>query len=370
MLDKEKKLKASLVRARGVITDKYRKLRRNQVMRENEIEERYAPITKSIKQLIDTKESVLRENKLLDNDDEVDNFDFINRDDDLIDFDDVEDVKRTESLKQEKGFLKKPVKIESERKLDVDKKRFYENHNAGGRDEVLRYRNEQNRKIDREKIQSKRKSRRSQITDSMRDIGSFESGLTKDDKKRFYENHNVGGRDEVLKYKNEQNRKNVREKSQTKRKNQRSHFADSVRQKLESKTIVDVKKTRKRCIELAKVAKRKSDKKKHVVAISPEDFDDDGYYRGVLAPKRRKVEVPIDDLQIVSRQRKNIRLGKCLEKKFIPYTQNIVYEHYDNPNELVERLRLLISSKSAGNTNHDQEINSIIEELRERHIIE
>lgn len=52
---------------------------------------------------------------------------------------------------------------------------------------------------------------------------------------------------------------------------------------------------------------------------------------------------------------------------FIPYNRNnhIIYEYFDDPNELCDRLRLLISSRIAGNTNHMQEINSIIEELRE-----
>lgn len=52
---------------------------------------------------------------------------------------------------------------------------------------------------------------------------------------------------------------------------------------------------------------------------------------------------------------------------FIPYDakNRIVYEYFDDPNELCERLRLLISSRMAGNSNHMQEISSIIEELRE-----
>ncbi len=42
---------------------------------------------------------------------------------------------------------------------------------------------------------------------------------------------------------------------------------------------------------------------------------------------------------------------------------NLVY--WDNPNELVDRLRLLLASKSAGNTGVSNEIISIFEELRE-----
>ncbi|KAL7295119.1 hypothetical protein TKK_0011586 [Trichogramma kaykai] len=41
------------------------------------------------------------------------------------------------------------------------------------------------------------------------------------------------------------------------------------------------------------------------------------------------------------------------------------YVHWDDPNELVDRLRLLIAETSAGNNNHTNEINSIVEELRE-----
>lgn len=59
--------------------------------------------------------------------------------------------------------------------------------------------------------------------------------------------------------------------------------------------------------------------------------------------------------------------SRAVDFDFIPYSASdrIVYEYFDDPNELCERLRLLVSSRMAGNTNHMQEINSIIEELRE-----
>jgi hypothetical protein len=44
-------------------------------------------------------------------------------------------------------------------------------------------------------------------------------------------------------------------------------------------------------------------------------------------------------------------------------------EYWDDPNELVDRLRLLIASQAAGNTSHQNEILSIIEELREADFI-
>ena len=51
-------------------------------------------------------------------------------------------------------------------------------------------------------------------------------------------------------------------------------------------------------------------------------------------------------------------------------TDNAVdYVHWDDPNELVDRLRLLDASHQAGNNAHDNEFLSIIEELREAGLI-
>lgn len=65
-------------------------------------------------------------------------------------------------------------------------------------------------------------------------------------------------------------------------------------------------------------------------------------------------------------------LKKSIYKKYFvqpnkPSQTN--YKYWDDPNELVDRLRLLIASKQAGNTGHDNEIISILEELKEAGII-
>lgn len=44
--------------------------------------------------------------------------------------------------------------------------------------------------------------------------------------------------------------------------------------------------------------------------------------------------------------------------------------YWNDPNELVNRLRLLVASTSAGHTSHNNEITALIEELREANIIE
>ncbi|RZJ79998.1 MAG: hypothetical protein EOO20_26365, partial [Chryseobacterium sp.] len=76
--------------------------------------------------------------------------------------------------------------------------------------------------------------------------------------------------------------------------------------------------------------------------------------------------------------KQNERTGEGMSKKFkpidftfLPYSQNerIKLEYFDDSNELCDRLRLLIASRKAGNSNHMHEINSILEELRElKHI--
>jgi hypothetical protein len=49
---------------------------------------------------------------------------------------------------------------------------------------------------------------------------------------------------------------------------------------------------------------------------------------------------------------------------------SVRYEYWDDPNELVERLRLLVASQQAGNTSVNNEIISIVEELKEAGVIE
>lgn len=50
--------------------------------------------------------------------------------------------------------------------------------------------------------------------------------------------------------------------------------------------------------------------------------------------------------------------------------KNIQFLYYDDPNELCERLKYLVSSYSAGNTTLINEIRSIIEEMFEKGLID
>jgi len=62
-------------------------------------------------------------------------------------------------------------------------------------------------------------------------------------------------------------------------------------------------------------------------------------------------------------------IGKGLPHAMTLNDNAIDYVHWDDPNELVDRMRLLEASRQAGHNAHDNEMLSIIEELREAGII-
>jgi hypothetical protein len=66
-------------------------------------------------------------------------------------------------------------------------------------------------------------------------------------------------------------------------------------------------------------------------------------------------------------QTKRKKVGAALKNL---NSKNVEYVYFDDPNELVERLKLLLSSQMAGHNGHNNEIISIIEELREAKIIQ
>lgn len=65
----------------------------------------------------------------------------------------------------------------------------------------------------------------------------------------------------------------------------------------------------------------------------------------------------------------NKKFGKGIPPAMTLNNNKIDYVHWNDPNELVDRLRLLEASRQAGNNAHDNEILSIIEELYEAGII-
>lgn len=103
-------------------------------------------------------------------------------------------------------------------------------------------------------------------------------------------------------------------------------------------------------------------------------FNAKAQIKGDKGLKYRKIIKPLFSQQsVIKKNKKTNLLNKTKSGGFIPllkkYRSNTDYIFWDDPNELIERLKLLIASKSAGNTNHDNEILSIIEELKEAGIV-
>lgn len=88
-------------------------------------------------------------------------------------------------------------------------------------------------------------------------------------------------------------------------------------------------------------------------------------YLHVIKPlfKLRKISASTDS------SLPDLHQGEGLQRLLKKWKKNVDYVYWDDPNELIERLKLLVASKDAGNTGLDNEIISIIEELRECGII-
>lgn len=91
-------------------------------------------------------------------------------------------------------------------------------------------------------------------------------------------------------------------------------------------------------------------------------------YNKIIAPlfpnrKSKRLNPSSGDGLPLSKKRKGIPQTdyKIVEME----NAKINYTYWDDPNELVDRLRLLLASTSAGHTGHNNEIISIIEELHE-----
>lgn len=112
---------------------------------------------------------------------------------------------------------------------------------------------------------------------------------------------------------------------------------------------------------------------KDILTLSDAAYDNYDSSKGLRYTKWLKYT------QIINPLMTDTKLGAAIKKTTNKHTKlpNIKrlstksheYVYWNKPKELVDRLRLLWSSKVAGHTGHDNEIMSIIEELREEGII-
>lgn len=346
----QKSLKA-LVETRSTIKKKYQTLHSNRVKGDQKLKEKYAPITNSIQQLIEKKKDV---NPFENYENVIDNgrnVDISNEFDDMS-WDDFE----FNTPNQMNINNKRARDIFDDESLSEQNEKKYRSQSARNTKT-----NREIKKRDKADLHNIRKSGEQTFLKkiSMQGINKRNREISPDSSSTT----SIAKRREVLATDN---------------------GTDFLLKTMKKKN--DTKKKQKNELHKIREEQRKVPDPVVVVEASPEDYNDRGEFVG-SKPKRSKREIPLEtfihsakkinakrksSLRRNSRISKHPRLkyGKGLEKEFIPYTENIAYEYYDDPNELCERLNLLLASKTAGNSNHDQEINSIIEELRESGIIE
>lgn len=382
---KKEDLKSSLVRTRKIIAEKFRKLHANRMQNEGKMKKMYGTLSESLKKIISDKEKIQQRNDaketvvqihspLNENDSSSESenesqanaqfepeFDEIPKNDPLI----APEREKTEIQKDGIGKLK-PMKLKDYKTVIMKRKKRKLHKN----DEFMNIKTKMRKDIDdveemdvedgsivRKKLKTQMK--RKPVKYSETAPGKQAQGSTQD--VIFDEMNDILSKKRKRKSvsKNAVSSKFIKKQSavQKKKENRRDQMMN----------------TRKFGRNVKFDALRKEEEPQ-MISISPEDFNDDAEYI-VPGVKRSRVNVPVKSIktaiQKMKARKKNLskKKGNGLERKFIPYSENIVYEYYDDPNELCDRLRLLTSSKNAGNTNHDQEINSIIEELRERDII-
>lgn len=449
-LDRATKLKSLLVQTRNTVKRKYHKLRNDRVKRARNLEEKYAPITNTIKELgsVNLKSEIRKVNDRVADDNLID----IDNDADMLDLDDARsihdefwwdvhgdnnsndfkefgdtqgaddywagavggadpildkseretkvkdkiNVKREEKRNKDRAFAKSrryrkyDVNRVDERNVEFDPSLLTDDADASSEDEK--------KIMNKSSIDRSRKRSRKILNDEDNDYNYVDVADELSDVKLVMKGKRllnrgrsissaVSNRTAGSSASSNKSKLSLRAKKEgtkaLKRQKQRNEEFVKLREIRESgMNNVDEKRSA-----LQNVAV--NDGYEKLAIVSPEDYDDEGKFRGLASEKRSKVSVPKSTFQEAMRKirsrRRKLRLlpnpthkfkrrsayeGKGLEKTFIPYAEHIAYEYYDDPNELCDRLRLLISSKTSGNSNHDQEINSILEELRESGIIE
>lgn len=100
-------------------------------------------------------------------------------------------------------------------------------------------------------------------------------------------------------------------------------------------------------------------------------------YKNIIKPVLEQIKQ--QDIDKQKEHSRKLRVGKEHTEKIgfgrasptlVTYNEKpIEYIYWDDVNELVERLKLLVASKHAGNTSNDNEITAIINELKEAGVI-
>ena len=112
---------------------------------------------------------------------------------------------------------------------------------------------------------------------------------------------------------------------------------------------------------------------KHILLMTNAHRRDNDARMPIKSNKGHKYKNIIAPLLVTHRKTSGTSIGSGIKTNIPSGTKltnnEIDYVYWDDPNELVDRLQLLDASRRAGNNAHDNEILSIIEELREAGLI-
>lgn len=316
MSEKTKKLKSSLVRTRKVLAKKFRQLHDQKDERKRRFIEKYEPITSTLQKLIDSKENINKsasEEIPLNPSDrrqdtpessiqtDSDGYNYEPEfDDDESAFDDYQNY-GNEASNENSGNVNDHTQNEADETLPI-RQLLLENENLPG---VMDLNDTtQTLTMDEDDV-------------PMRVVTSKRRPNDVDDDNVF-ENERKRGKKLNL------NKKSQRKVTITKKRWNELQNLKAVRRMAQ-----------------AKIKPTRASQSMPKVSISPEDYDEDGYYRGAEKPKRRRIVTsslrylmaqPRTGRKINNNKKRPIKkvadkqtvAGEGLEREFIPYTENIV----------------------------------------------
>lgn len=369
LLNREKKIKSKLVQTRQIIQNKFRKVKKDRILRERNANEKYKPITQAIDKLNVHEEKPSKSKycnfSSSDHETDWDNANSVNPYFSPMEYENQKDSRMRDSSSNDKTRTKKKLRVSHPKKLVSKsyKRRLYELKRV--------------RQIRAEaKLKPTRRSTQTKSENDAHSESSDEDDIfvhPKESKKRMrLEKSALDRSSNLARIKN--NKKIIEMRK-----------ANEILMHVKNKAIEESLKKRSDIPQIDISSDSEEDKTKDK---SSTPFQDKQLPETITSSLERELQPRVNLVRIdpTHLPAQGVRLSETVKPKnkenmkgkkggggievdFIPYNENIVHEFYDDPNELCERLRLLIASRAAGNSNHSQEINSIISELREAGVI-
>lgn len=389
LLNREKKVKSKLINTRKIIQNKFQKVRRDRIKRENDLNEKFRPITQAIDKLKKGVENptINERQDLNPSADELD-WDYGDMDYDTISEYDHQLMSKKDWRARDDDNIepgKRLCKSHSKISATLSKK----NYDRLKLREIRKRGMESSRALD---ISELKRNQSNDIDDSHNDSDTVVHSIERGKRSRL-EKSALDQEANLMRTKNNKKIVEMRKVDDILMGVKSKAIADSLDKRDEIVEILsdsdveseppqknmqkDVSKTSSKHDTSKRLAIKDTSKKKITSIRVPKTLLNDKnaiikYIESMAKMPEKEASPPPYLKNFMKKSMKpdgQKKSGSGIEADFIPYNENVVYEFYDDPNEICERLRLLVASRAAGNSNHSQEINSIISELREAGVI-